>query len=282
MKRWIFFAFLVAALNLNCKRRGGELEISGYLEARKVDLSPRLSQRILDIKVEEGDRVIKRDTLVILDSREIESLIEEARLKIEAGRAKIEQLRAELELGREDLKRLEELFRKGSVPEEKLRIQRTKVKVLKSSLKEAEKTLEATETRLSYLKLQRDECFLLSPINGVVLERNFEVGEVAIPGSPVLTLASLDTLRLIAFLPALDMGRVSLGDSAWITVDAYPDTAFMGIVKKINDEAVFVPKNVQTKRERTKLVFEVHIYVPNDSGLLKPGLFADARFKTSH
>lgn len=273
-------AFL-SLFSLGCQRREKEIRISGYLEVDKVEISPRVSQRILEIRVDEGDQVFPGETLILLDCREVMALLEEATLKIEAKKAKINQLEDQLTLQEDMLERFEELYRSGSFPEEKLKIQRTQVEVLKSGLEEVRKTLMATQRRLEYLRIQKEECFIRSPIEGVVLTRSAEPSELALPGIPLLSVASLDTLKMIAFLPARDMGRVSVGDTAYISLDAFPDTLLIGIVKKVRDEAIFVPKNVQTREERTRLVFEVEILIPNRAGLLKPGMFADAIFPLS-
>jgi len=280
----VLFAFFIvfSVIFTACGKSKSELVVSGYIEANKVDVSPRIYARVIEVRADEGDKVRRGDTLVILDSREFDASLKEAQLKLDAGRARIEGLRSQLSLAQDRLKDFENLYESGSISEEKLKELKTRVDVLEATLKEAEMTLKSTEKRVDLLKLERDECFLTAPIKGVVLERVTEPGEVALPGIPILTLASLDTLKMIAFLPERDMGKVSIGDTAFISADAYPDTVFTGIVSKISDETVFVPKNVQTKEERTKLVFEIEILVPNKEGFLKPGMFADARFRLSH
>lgn len=275
----VFFPILTL---MGCKARKDEVVVSGYIEAKKVDITPRLYSRILEVRVDEGDHVLKGDTLIVLDSREFDTSLKEANLKIDAGKAKIEQVEAQLSLAEDRLKNFEDLYSSGSLPEEKLKDLRTKVKVLKASLKEAEKTLEATEKHVDLLKIERDECFITSPIRGVVLDRTSEPGEMALPGVSLLVVAPIDTLKMVAFLPEREMGKISAGDTAFISVDAFPDTLFRGIVSKINDEAVFVPKNIQTEEERTKLVFETDILIPNKEGFLKPGMFANAKFRLFH
>ncbi len=276
----IVFVTLLATPN-GCRREGNWISVTGYVEANEVDITPSISARIIEIRAEEGDPVERGDTLVVLDSREIEVSLKEAQYKLQAGKAKIDQLKAQLSLAKETLDDLKTLYEKGNVPEKEYRAQKTKVEVLDAGLKEAELTVKSLEEKISLLRLQLQKCFITSPLKGVVMERNQDPGELALPGIPLLTVANLDTLKLIAFLPETQMGSVSIGDTAYIHLDAFPNRTFLGTVSKINDRAVFVPKNVETKEERAKLVFEMEILLPNENNLLKPGMFADVRFRIS-
>jgi HlyD family secretion protein len=117
---------------------------------------------------------------------------------------------------------------------------------------------------------------IVSPITGVVLGKNLEAGETANPGVPIVTLVDPGDMWLRAYVPETDVGRIRVGNPAQVTVDAFPGRAFPGKIREIASEAEFTPKNVQTKKERTNLVFRVKIALPNTQGLLKPGMPADA------
>jgi HlyD family secretion protein len=120
------------------------------------------------------------------------------------------------------------------------------------------------------------EATIVSPINGVVLRKNLEAGEMANPGVSILTLVDPTDLWLRAYVPETDIGRITVGMAARITIDAYKDRTFTGKITEIASEAEFTPKNVQTKKERVNLVFRIKIAVDNPEGLLKPGMPADA------
>ena len=96
------------------------------------------------------------------------------------------------------------------------------------------------------------------------------------PGSTILTLADLDSVYVMIYVTEKELGRVRLGDTAEIRIDAFPDRPFEGRITYISPEAEFTPKNVQTKEDRVKLVFGVKVEIANKDGLLKPGLPADA------
>ena len=80
-------------------------------------------------------------------------------------------------------------------------------------------------------------------------------------------------------MPTGQIGRVRLGQSAAVNVDAYPGRVFTGTVTYVADRAEFTPRNVQTQEERVKTVFAVEVALENPEGLLKPGMPADAQLK---
>jgi HlyD family secretion protein len=139
-----------------------------------------------------------------------------------------------------------------------------------------EAQVEIAQTALDALKVQVDKFVLQAPISGLVLERPVHVGEVALPGSPLMTLADLDRVTLIVYVPEDQLGRVQLGQPVMVTVDAYPDRTFEGTVAFIASQAEFTPKNVQTREERVSMVFAVRVRLPNPDHALKPGMPADA------
>jgi HlyD family secretion protein len=135
---------------------------------------------------------------------------------------------------------------------------------------------EIARAAVDALRVQVDKFVLQAPISGLVLERPVHVGEVALPGAPLVTLADLDRVTLIVYVPEDQLGRVQLGQPVTVTVDAYSDRSFRGTVAFIASQAEFTPKNVQTREERVSMVFAVKVRLPNPDHALKPGMPADA------
>jgi len=119
---------------------------------------------------------------------------------------------------------------------------------------------------------------IVSPINGVVLERLVEPGEFAAPGSTVLVVAPLDELTLKIYVPENRYGQISLGQTYPITVDSFPGETFNGRVSFISDKAEFTPRNVQTTDSRQTTVYAVKLDLEPTGGKLKPGMPADVHF----
>ncbi len=120
---------------------------------------------------------------------------------------------------------------------------------------------------------------IYSPIDGVILNRPYEVGEVVSPGATVYTVANLDEVSLVVYIPEDQLGKISIDQTAEVTVDSYPDKVFAGNIKKISDQAEFTPANVQTKEQRINLVYAVTIILENKDHKLKAGMPADATIK---
>lgn len=143
-------------------------------------------------------------------------------------------------------------------------------------IRQAEASVQQAEAHLQALQVQLDKMTLRSPIDGTVIERVSHAGETATPGATLLRLGKLRPVTLTIYVPEPDLGQVRVGQPASVRVDAFPNRRFDGEIVFIASEAEFTPKNVQTKEERASLVFAVKIRLPNEKGVLKPGMPADA------
>ncbi len=148
-----------------------------------------------------------------------------------------------------------------------------------SDLQAADAQVEEAQAALSAIEMQIERMALYAPTSGVILEQPIHVGELAVPGVPLVTLADLDEVRLTVYITAEQLGRVSLHQHVTISVDSFPERTFEGTVVFISDEAEFTPRNVLTREERVNLVYAVRIAIPNPDHALKPGMPADVRFR---
>jgi HlyD family secretion protein len=146
-----------------------------------------------------------------------------------------------------------------------------------------EKDLDASQARVQELeaayniaKINLDYGTLKSPISGWVLLKNIEPGEVVNAGTPIVTLGDIEDLWMNVYVGPSVVGKVHLGDPVDISVDAHPGKVFAGKIIFISQEAEFTPKNIQTKEERTKLVYRLKVAIRNVDQKLKPGMPADA------
>ena len=117
---------------------------------------------------------------------------------------------------------------------------------------------------------------IYAPRTGRVTLRAAEPGEVATVGMPIIRFDELDTVWLRVYVPEEQVGLLKLGQRAVVTTDAFPNRQYHGKVTQINETPEFTPKNVQTKDERTKLVFGVKVTVNNPNQELKAGMPGDA------
>ncbi|MFA9491096.1 MAG: HlyD family secretion protein [Anaerolineales bacterium] len=136
------------------------------------------------------------------------------------------------------------------------------------------------EVQLANMNLQLSKYLILSSVDGTILTHNVEVGEIVLPGAPTMIIGQLDDLTITVFIPEDQYGLVSIGDTAEVSVDSFPDRIFSAIVISIANEAEFTPRNVQTEEERRTTVFAVELAVEDSDRMLKPGMPADVFFST--
>ena len=189
-----------------------------------------------------------------------------AEAEVAAAQAQVEIADGQLmqaEAGRDQLLR-------GATAEE--------IAALEAQVAQAEAALAEAQAAIRALDIQLAQMTVAAPSGGVILERLIHVGELAAPGAPLLTLADLDEVTLTVYVPEADLGRVSLGQTVEVSVDAYEDV-FIGSVSHIADQAEFTPKNIQTQEERVHMVFAVKVRLENADHRLKAGMPADAVFQ---
>jgi len=143
------------------------------------------------------------------------------------------------------------------------------VEVVRAGIHNAEETLKLAEIVLDYTTLR-------APFDGVITLRQAELGEIMVPGTPVVTLADLDHIWLRAYINETDIGKVRLDQSASVKTDTYPGKTYKGRVSFISSSAEFTPKSVETHAERVTLVYRIKIDIDNPSHELVPGMPADA------
>ena len=144
----------------------------------------------------------------------------------------------------------------------------------------AEAHVRRAEAAVHLVDAQIAQLTLTAPMDGVVTIRSGQAGETAIAGAPLLTIANLDGVTLVIYVPENRVGQVQLGHEVEVRVDSFPERAFVGHVAHIAGEAEFTPRNVQTQEERVNLVFAVKVRIPNPDHALKPGMPADATIQS--
>jgi HlyD family secretion protein len=271
----VLLTILVVFLQVSRKKDTSKLALSGVVEAVQHDLSFRLSGLLTSINYDEGDMVDSGATVAVLDTNELVAACDQANKSYQATKANIEQLQVQIESTNRNLKKVKELLQTGAANQSQLDDLTDKKRTTEAQLEFANKSLESQAAMVSLANIRRGYAVLSSPVKGKVISRQYQPGEIVMPGSPVLTLADLDNLKIRVFLPEIFLGKVKLGQDVAIQVDSYPGKDIPGKIDYIADQAEFTPKNVQTKQERVKQVFAVKIACSGKDGVLKPGLPCD-------
>ena len=136
--------------------------------------------------------------------------------------------------------------------------------------------IERARAQVAMIDSQLADTVATSPIDGVVLVKAANVGEILAPGTTVVTIGDIDHPWLRGYINERDLGRVKLGTKAKVTTDSFPGKAYWGRVSFIASEAEFTPKQIQTSEERLKLVYRIKIEVDNPQHELKSNMPADA------
>lgn len=177
---------------------------------------------------------------------------------IDATRAQLDQARAALKLAE---------------------AQRLELKRRQEELHARHADVEQRRADLTIIQSQLGDTVAISPIDGVVLSKGAEPGEVIAAGTTVLTIGDLDHPWLRAYVNERDLGRVKLGQKVKVTTDSFPGKAYWGRVTFISSEAEFTPKQIQTTEERAKLMYRIKIEVENPNHELKSNMPADAEIE---
>lgn len=290
------------------------IEISGTLEAVSVVVSSQSQGTIIQTFAEEGDRVKKGDLIYIIDTSAIYFELQRAEAMYVGANAAyglllsgarnedlavasevIIQAKANYELAKSDFQRIENLFASSSVTQKQFDDAKTRFSVAESQLKSAEENLQKVknivrpqELQLAQAKLNEakanidiiknrlSKCYVYAPVSGTILKKYSKEGESVNFLSNLFKITDLEQMELTVYINETSLGKILYGQKVDILTDTFTDKKYQGEVIYISPEASFTPKNIQTKDERTKLVFAVKIKVTNSNNELKSGMPADA------
>ncbi len=139
--------------------------------------------------------------------------------------------------------------------------------------------IEQARGQAGISEAQLNDTEIYAPIDGVVLVKSAEAGEVLAAGTTIVTVGDLDHPWLRAYVGETDLGRVKLGEKVKLSTDSYPGKSYWGTVSFISSEAEFTPKQIQTKEERAKLVYRIKVDVDNAAHELKNNMPVDAEIQ---
>ena len=311
-------AGLAWAVLRNGNAGGASLEASGTVEATEADLGFQIPGRVARVGPREGDAVAPGEDLAALDVAELAAARDAAAAQVAVARARLSELergsreeevaqadaaahaahQREEEASRE-ADRADRLFQGGAVSRWDRDKAATALELAVSAQVQADQaaalvragprpeTLEAQRAVVAQAGANLERALtalangvITAPFAGRVTVRHREPGETVSPGAPVLTLLD-PTDRWVRIYVAEDrIGRVTVGQSAEVSSDSWPDKVYEGHVVYIGSEAEFTPRNVQTSEERTRLVYPVKVQITGDPSFdLKPGTPADVRLE---
>ncbi len=283
----ILFLFLLA-----CNQKEDRADAYGNFEANEIMVSAESSGKILTFLPEEGEMLYRDQVSVTLDTiqlylkkKGLESGFASLGSRILTLDAQLEASRVQLDNLVREQKRLLKLVEGGAATTKQLDDINGQVSLLEAQMAATASQKDAVyaeretlEVQISQVEDQLDRCQVRNPMDGILLTKYREQGEVAAPGQPLFKMARMDQLILRAYVSGSQLASVTLGQELTVRYDRDGTLEEVpGRVSWISPSAEFTPKIIQTREERVSLVYAVKVLVPND-GSLKIGMPGEVVF----
>lgn len=257
----------VAAIKVGVTDLESALEISGNLMPQtRVAVMAKLPGTLSRVAVDIGDRVRAGEMVAALDRREIDAQVDAAAAAVNVAHAGVESAEAALANASLELERAQNLFERGAVPRQRLDAAETGRRAAAAQRDLAKANLAQAEAALRRAREVQRDATLTSPIDGVIVERNYDAGSLVGPGDKaVVVVADLRVMKLEAGVSELEAGRLRVGIPARVTAQARPGEQFEGRVAAIAPEV--------DARNRH---FRIEVRVANTGGALLSGMYGAA------
>ncbi|SIN71924.1 RND family efflux transporter, MFP subunit [Acetomicrobium flavidum] len=217
---------------------------------------------VLDVFVDIGDQVKQGQLLARLDNSLTRRQIEEAKAAVAAAKASISQAKSQLQTTEKDYVRYKNLYQEQVISRQQLDQIEGQYEVDKAKLDQSQRQLEQAEAQLRQLQVMMSYHDIVSPVNGVIAERNIDPGDTVGPGSACFVISRQETVKIKGTITENDYPKVRLGQLAHVKVDAFPNVSFDGSVSRLSPTL-----------DATTRTADLEVWLPS-KGMLKPGMFA--------
>jgi HlyD family secretion protein len=262
---------------------------SGKIEAKtSVDISADITGRIIRLAVREGDLVTKGQFLIQIDPAQYQAAVSRAEGVVASTEATLAQTRANLDQASRSWNRARQLTELGQnlIAPEAAEQAKTSYEVAQANYQATRAQLEQSRASLQEARDNLAKTRLTSPISGRVVRLAVEEGEVAVPGTfsretgLLMTIADLSVILAKVQVDETDVVRLAANDSVQVSIDAYPDTTFLGRVTKISHSAKLTPTETASGSNDRAVDFDVEVTLDNPPRDIRPDLSCTARMVT--
>src|SRR5881628_1106889 len=262
---------------------------SGKIQPKKkVDISADITGRITRIAVREGDLVQKGQFLLQIDPTIYQANMQRANAAMSSAQAGAVQARATRDQSQRALTRTKELREQNPnlISQEQLEQAQTAFDIADANLTASQHLVEQSRAGLQEARDQLAKTHLVAPMAGRVTRLAVEEGEVAVPGTfsretgLLLTVSDLSVIQVKVQVDETDVVRLHMGDSVDVTIDAFPDTTFVGRVTKVSDSAILTAASAAAGQNDRSVDYQVEITLANPPAEVRPDLSATARIVT--
>jgi HlyD family secretion protein len=287
----IFFT-MITGLLVSCNKNKTESDAYGNFEAVETTISSEANGRILWLDVMEGQILKQGDTIGLIDTTDLhfkrlqlqaqKSAVGSRSAGIHAQVAVYNQQKVNLN---NDLMRIENLVKEQAATPKQLDDVSGSIEVIEQQILSVKTQLAAIGDEMKALDAQIAQvneaikrCYLVNPVEGTILARFAETGEVTAFGKPLYKMANLKTMDLRVYVSGDMLSSIKTGQKARVLIDARDGMSELeGTVTWVSPSAEFTPKIIQTREERVNLVYAVKLSVIND-GRLKIAMPAEVVF----
>lgn len=294
----LFLASLTSILLASC-HPDIDFDATGTFEATEIIVSAESNGKLFRLDAEEGVRLKQGEEVGLTDTVQLylKKLQLQANMKSVDNqrpdiRKQIAALQEQLATAQRERARVENLLKANAANRKQLDDWESQIAVLESQLEAQRSTLynstaslneqsSSVAIQMAQIEDQLQKCHIVAPINGTVLAKYAEPGELASVGKPLFKIADTEHIFLRAYITSTQLASVRIGMEAKVYADFGDDNlkTYAGIVSWIADEAEFTPKTILTDDERANQVYAVKIAVRND-GIIKLGMYGKVKFRT--
>lgn len=293
MKRLFYILPVLCLVSCN---KSANYDAQGSFEATEIIISSEATGRILNFDIEEGETVMADSVIGVIDSIQLHLQRKQLTAQLSAllssrpdKEKQVASLREQISTQKRELLRIENMLKDGAATQKQYDDIKAQISIFENQLSATLSTLDnntasinenaaALEAQIAALDDRIAKCCIISSVNGTILSKYAEAGELASMGKPLMKVANLENIYLRAYFTSDQLSKVNLGDEVTVTADFGGDERYdyPGRVAWISSESEFTPKNIQTKDSRANLVYAVKIAVKND-GRLKIGLAGEVK-----
>ena len=286
----------LAVLLFSCHNEDGEYDATGVFETTEVIVSAQGTGEIMRFDIDEGKNVDAEVELGYIDTVQLSLKKQELLANLEATDSRrydvarqIASLREEIATQKREQQRYQNLVQAKAANQKQLDDINARLATLEKQLAAQTETLEngnrtvsgqvrMLEAQLAQVEDQIGKCRISSPINGTILSKYAEAGELASQGRALFKVGDIVNMYLRAYITADQLTELKIGQSVRVFADEGESgrREYAGTVSWISDKAEFTPKTIQTRDERANLVYAVKIQIQND-GFVKRGMYGEIK-----
>lgn len=296
---------------VSCNRDQNKFDASGTFEADEVIVSAGAAGKILSLNIDEGSTIAKDSIVGLVDPTDLSLQKQQVQASIQALNEKTSDVTPQVKMLEDQLKvqqtqldnllheqaRIENLVKEDAATKKQLddinfqiesakkqmNVMQQQINVQKNNVATQNRGIlsesKPLQKRAEQLQEQLNKTNITNPVNGTVITKYAEVGEITSNGKPLYKIADLSTLNLRAYVTGDQLPEIKLGQQVTVLIDsgAKKYRKIQGTITWVSDKAEFTPKTIQTKDERANLVYAIKVKVKND-GYLKIGMYGEVKF----